>query len=65
MARKPRARIEKENPYKTIDGRIIKPIRYVGKFGDYMAGVDPSTGQMIEKDGRPIPYKQIVGDKKP
>lgn len=44
--------------YKMKGARVIKPIRYVGQYGDYMAGT--IDGEYVEKDGRPIPYKLII-----
>lgn len=54
---------QKPITYKQLNGKIIKPVLYVGKFGKYMAGA--IDGEILEeKNGRPIPYKQILGDKK-
>lgn len=52
--------------YKRINGEVCKPVLYAGKhmgFGTYMAGV--VNGEMVvDSKGKPIPYKQIMGDKK-
>lgn len=48
--------------YKVIDGKIVKPVRYIGSYGDYMAG-KVGDDIIIDINGRPIPYKQIFGDK--
>lgn len=56
----------KQDGYKTIDGKTVRPVLYAGKsigHGTYMAGsVD---GEMVMgRDGRPIPYKRILSDEK-
>jgi len=52
--------------YKRINGELCKPVLFAGKhmgYGTYMAGA--VNGEMVvDSKGKPIPYKQIVGDKK-
>jgi len=52
--------------YKRIKGEICKPVLFAGKhmgYGTYMAGA--VNGEMVvDKAGKPIPYKQIRGDAK-
>ena len=52
--------------YKRINGEVCKPVLFAGKhagYGTYMAGV--VNGEMVvDNNGKPIPYKQITGDKK-
>ena len=52
----------KVNNYRTLNGKTVKPVLYVGKHighGTYMAGsVD---GEMVVgPNGKPTPYKQIT-----
>jgi len=57
----PAPRGKKPISYKRIGEKIVKPIRYVGKFGDYMAG--ELNGNIIEdSQGKPVPYSLIIGD---
>tara|TARA_B100001939_G_C16888223_1_gene594087 strand:+ start:906 stop:1133 length:228 start_codon:yes stop_codon:yes gene_type:complete len=55
-----------KDSYKRINGEVCKPVLFAGKhagYGTYMAGV--VNGEMVvDSKGKPIPYKQIVGDKK-
>ena len=52
--------------FKTINRQTVKPVLFAGKhvgYGNYMAGV--VNGEMVvDKSGKPIPYKQIRGDAK-
>lgn len=52
--------------YKRINGEVCKPVLFAGKhvgYGNYMAGV--VNGELVvDKNGKPIPYKQIRGDAK-
>ena len=47
---------------KKVGGKVVKPVKYVGKYvgqGSYIAGQFDS-GQLVEADGVPIPYADIV-----
>lgn len=49
---------------KKVNGKEIKPVLYVGKYvgnGNFIAGQNDG-GQMIESDGKPIPYADIISD---
>ena len=54
----------KVSSYRTLNGKTVKPVLYVGKYaghGTYMAGsVD---GEMVvDSEGKPTPYKQITSN---
>ncbi|PIR31569.1 MAG: hypothetical protein COV36_08130 [Alphaproteobacteria bacterium CG11_big_fil_rev_8_21_14_0_20_44_7] len=49
---------------KKIGGKPIKPVKYIGKYvghGNYIAG-QTEAGQLIESDGVPTPYSDIIPD---
>ncbi|MEZ5824145.1 MAG: hypothetical protein R3C97_05230 [Geminicoccaceae bacterium] len=47
---------------KTFDGKKIKPALYVGTavgHGRYIAGQDESGKLVMDREGRPIPFRDI------
>lgn len=47
---------------KKINGKVVKPIKYVGKYvghGTYIAGNVEGSG-LVETDGVPTPYADII-----
>ena len=49
---------------KKVGGKVVKPVSYIGKYaghGNYMAG-QFETGQMIESNGVPTPFADIIPD---
>jgi hypothetical protein len=49
-------------PAKLFDGKKIKPALYVGTtvgHGRYIAAQDESGKLVTDRDGRPVPYKDI------
>lgn len=53
--------------YKTVEGKTVVPVLYAGKNAGhgktYMTGsIDNKL--VIDSNGRPIPYKSIIGDSK-
>jgi hypothetical protein len=55
-----RRHLKKETGYrKDAEGIDIKPVKYIGPFGKYMAGMT-AKGELIEDaNGKPKPYAQI------
>ncbi len=49
---------------KKIKGKVIKPVKYVGKHvghGNYIAGMFEG-GEMVLTDGVPTPFADIIPD---
>ncbi len=47
---------------KTFEGKKVKPALYVGSavgHGRYIAAQDESGKLIVDRDGRPIPYRDI------
>lgn len=54
-------KVDKLTYKRTPDGKVIKPVKYMGKHighGNYIAGA--VEGEIIvDRDGKPIPYKSL------
>ena len=47
---------------KQFDGKTVKPVLYVGSFvghGRYVAAQDEQGALARDRDGKPVPYRQI------
>jgi hypothetical protein len=50
--------------YKSVNGVEVRPVMYVGSSigeSNYMAGCSDS-GLVVDKAGKPVPYKMIKSD---
>ena len=58
--------VSKNNPnarkaqiQKMYNGKAVKPVKYIGPFGKYIAA-SYDNGDLIEdKDSKPLPYREI------
>jgi hypothetical protein len=51
--------------YRYLDEKQVKPVKYVGKHGRYMAGSVAGEFELVcDSNGKPIPFQQIgaLGD---
>jgi hypothetical protein len=47
---------------KTADGKKVKPVLYVGTaigHGRYIAAQDESGKLLLDREGRPVPYRDV------
>lgn len=58
--------ISKNNPnarkaaiQKTFNGKKVRPVKYIGKHGSYIAAQDEESNMIIDNEGRPIAFKQL------
>jgi hypothetical protein len=58
--------ISKNNPNarkaavaKTFNGKVVKPVKYIGKHGSYIAAQDEGGNIIFNDEKRPIPFKKL------
>jgi len=46
--------------YRYLDGKQVKPVKYVGPYGRYMSGsVSGEFELIVDAKGKPMPFQQI------
>jgi len=58
--------ISKNNPNarkaavaKTYNGKIVKPVKYIGQHGSYIAAQDEGGNIIYNEAKKPIPFKKL------
>ena len=44
---------------KFYQGKQVKPVKYMGKFGSYIAAQDEGGNIIFDNNKKPIPFKQL------
>ncbi len=58
--------ISKNNPNarkaaieKTVNGKKVKPIKYIGSHGSFIAAQDEDNNMICDENNVPIPFKKL------
>ena len=58
--------ISKNNPnnrkaavQKTFKGKVVKPVKYIGSQGSYIAAQDEGGNIIFDNNKKPIPFKKL------
>ncbi len=59
--------VSKNNPnarkaaiQKTYNGKVVKPVKYIGQHGTYIAGQYEDGEVIFDNNEKPIPYKKLI-----
>jgi hypothetical protein len=44
---------------KTFKGKKVKPVKYIGTHGTYIAAQDEESNMIVSSSGIPIPFKKL------
>ena len=50
----------KANVQKLFNGKPVKPVKYIGPHGSYIAAQDESGTIIMDSESKPIPYRKLI-----
>ncbi len=58
--------VSKNNPnarkaaiQKTYNGKVVKPVKYIGPFGTYITAQYENGEIIVDNNHKPLPYKKL------